>query len=146
MSTVSPWFSPVCAISGIDWLVVSCQLSVVQILRSTTEQGAVATWPFRYYSRKVVCGETARSTLNYRTGSGSDLAVSVPLKKGCVWRNGQVATAPCSVGECWLAHYSSRAVELLEEAARARHRSQSTIPSLFAGSIQYLLHNGCWIH
>src|SRR5260370_1297971 len=69
---------------------------------------SVATWPFRYHSTKA-----------------------------CVLRNGQVATASCSVVECWLACYSSRAVELLEEAARALPGLNRRFHHHFAGSIQY---------
>src|SRR6266403_2752032 len=48
----------------------SAGLVVLNFECSTTEQEAVATWPFRCHSTK-----------------------------DCVWRNGQVATASCSVVE-----------------------------------------------
>src|SRR5258705_13667358 len=89
-------------------------------IHSTTEQEAVATWPTRNIQPKSCCViskeqdqfELERSLslahqpiairnspLNYRTGSGSDLAVSQTQSLVEWHRNGQVATASCSVVE-----------------------------------------------
>ena len=86
-----------------------------------------ATWPFRntqplleWYPNGQRCnGTRVAASLNYRTGSVATWPFRDTQALVEWYPNGQVATAPCSVVECWLACYSSRAVELPEKAARA---------------------------
>ncbi len=70
-------------------------------LSSTTEQEAVATWPFRYYSTKA-----------------------------CVLRNGQVATASCSVVEL---KFGIESFQLLTEKG---HKSWFIASSLRTAHLQ----------
>src|SRR5260370_37026831 len=86
-----------------------------------------ATWPFRdtqplleWYPNGQRCnGTRVAASLNYRTGSVATWPFRDTQALVEWYPNGQVATAPCSVVECWLACYSLRALELLEYAASA---------------------------